>query len=125
MKLHDPDNTGLPAIEHSVKSPARRDPCPAVWRHRRRRPHTHRTRGTLALSSRDLAARLRDEGVPASDIALVATELERLAPLVGSVGDDTRSICVHPWTAELIARYEDKLYTLLMTTRGKVDGRCR
>lgn len=124
-KLHDPDNIGVPANEHTVKPPVRRDTCPAVWRHRRRRPQARRARGTLDYTSHDLAARLRDEGVPASDIAIVAAELERLVPLVGAAGDDMRSICVHPWTAELIARYGDKLCTLLMTNRGTMDEGCR
>jgi hypothetical protein len=123
MKLQHPDSIGITANNHSVKGAAVRDFCPAVRRHNRRHADLRRDRGKLDIASLDIAARLLAEGVPASDIYIVAAQVERCIPFVGAAGDDIRSMHVHPWTAELIERYGDKLCTLLMTTRGKVDPR--
>lgn len=82
-----------------------------------------RTRpGMLSARMPDVAARLRAEGVPAMEVSVVGVEVERCVRFIGQRGGDTLSITLHPWTDELIARYGDKLCTLLMTTRGKVDA---
>jgi hypothetical protein len=77
------------------------------------------------LSARmpDVAVRLVAEGVPPPETSVVAAEVERCIRLIGESGNDILSIALHPWTHELIERYGDKLCTLLMATRGKVDAR--
>jgi hypothetical protein len=83
-----------------------------------------RTRtGMLSARMPDVAVRLVAEGVPPMETSVVATEVERCIRFLGRNGNDSVSIVLHPWTQELIARYGDKLCTLLMTTRGKVDAR--
>lgn len=69
------------------------------------------------------AARLRDEGVPADDVQAVATQLNRILPFATTTGSDVAVVRLHPWTMELVARYGDKLASLFMTSRGKVETR--
>jgi hypothetical protein len=78
--------------------------------------------GKLDITTLDVAARLLAEGVPATDVYVVAAEVERCIRFVGDDGDDVVVVRLHPWTVELIDRYGDKLRCLLMTTRGKVDA---
>ncbi|HEX3067664.1 MAG TPA: hypothetical protein VHX14_03740 [Thermoanaerobaculia bacterium] len=94
--------------------------CASRWRHKHRRPRTQIERGTLAITTPGVAARLLAEGVPPGDIYMVAAEVERCIRLINAAGDDVLSIRLHPWTNELIRRYGDKLVTLTMTTRGRV-----
>lgn len=93
--------------------------CPAHRRHKHR-PRIQTERGTLAITTQEVAARLLAEGIPATDIYVVAAEVERCIRLINAPGDDVLSIHLSPGTHELIRRYEDKLVTLTMTTRGKV-----
>ena len=93
--------------------------CGSKRRHTRRRAHTGTRRGI----TRHVASRLRDEGVPPADLVIVAREVERCVSILDRSGDDAISLSLHPWTVELLARYGDKLRTLLMTTRRKVE-RC-
>lgn len=94
--------------------------CAAARRHKHRRPRIRFDSGKLDITTPDVAARLLAEGVPAADIYVVATEVERCIRFIATQGDDVLYIRIHAWTAELIRRYADKLPTLLMTTRGKV-----
>src|SRR4051794_34076563 len=89
--------------------------CASARRHRRRHVHA----GTLDIATLDVAARLLVEGVPATDVYVVAAEVERCVRILGNHGDDALFLRLHPWTVELIERYGDKLRCLLMTTRGK------
>jgi len=105
-----------PAVPHSFA-------CAATRRHKHRRAIVRQDGGKLDITTLDVAARLHTEGVPATDIHLVAAEVERCIRFVGDDGDDVVVLHLHPWTVELIDRYGDKLRCLLMTTRGKVDAR--
>jgi len=102
-----------PATRHSAA-------CAATRRHKHRRPCIRFDSGKLDITTADVAARLLAEGVPATDLYVVAAEIERCTRFIGDEGDDVLYIRLHPWTAELVRRYADKLPTLLMTTRGKV-----
>ncbi len=95
--------------------------CAASRRHKHRRPCRRPASGQLFITSLDFAARLLDEGVPDDDLDVVAAEVERCIRFVCDDGDDVLVVRLRPWTVELIGRYGDKLCTLLMTTRGKVD----
>jgi hypothetical protein len=70
-----------------------------------------------------VAARLRDEGVPAADIPAVATELKRVLPFATTTGSDVAVVRLHPWTMEILARYGGKIVCIFMTSRGKVEPR--
>ncbi|HKO57743.1 MAG TPA: hypothetical protein VJ276_17885 [Thermoanaerobaculia bacterium] len=94
--------------------------CAARRRRKHRRPRIQMERGTLAITTQEVTARLLDEGVPAADIHVVAAEVERCIGFIDAPGDDVFSIRLSPWAEELICRYRDKLVTLTMTTRGKV-----
>ena len=94
--------------------------CAAVWRHKHRGPRFRMGSGKLASTTLDVAARLLAEGVPAADLDVVAAEVERCIRFMNDDGDDVLYIRLHPWTLELVERYNDKLVSLLMTTRGKV-----
>lgn len=102
-----------PATRHSSA-------CAAARRHKHRRSRIRFDSGKLDITTPDVAARLLAEGVPAADIYVVAAEVERCIRCMREEGDDVLYIRIHPWTAELIRRYADKLPMLLMTTRGKV-----
>ena len=94
--------------------------CAAARRHKYRHPRTRMESGTLAITTPQVAARLSAEGVPATDIDVVAAEVERCIRFINEEGNDVLYLRLHPWTEELIRRYGDKLVTLTMTTRGKV-----
>jgi hypothetical protein len=94
--------------------------CAAARRHKHRRPRIRFESGKLDITTPDVMARLFAEGVPATDIYVVAAEVERCIRFINDEGDDVFYIRLHPWTEELIHRYRDKLVTLTMTTRGKV-----
>jgi hypothetical protein len=70
-----------------------------------------------------VAARLRDEGVPAEDVRAVATQLNFVLPFATTTGSDVAVVALDPWSIQLIARYGDKLASLFMTSRGKVETR--
>jgi hypothetical protein len=95
-------------------------PDAATWRHRA----TCRTRHPLNAGQRDgtspeIITRLLDEGVPIADVYYVAVETMRCITVMAD-GDDLDDP-LHPWTRELLARYDDKVACLFMSTRGKVD----
>lgn len=97
--------------------------CAAQRRHKRRRPRRASTSALLHAASPDVAARLLSEGVPEDEVREVASQLKCLLPVVTTTGCDVAYIRLHPWVHELIQRYGDKIGTILMTTRGKVDAR--
>jgi hypothetical protein len=68
-----------------------------------------------------VASRLRDEGVPATEVRTVARQLWRILPLLAREGTDEVTLPLLPWVLELIARYGDKLCTLFLTKREKVE----
>jgi len=70
-----------------------------------------------------VAARLRDEGVPAADTATVANELKRVLPFATTQGSDVAVVRLHPWTMEILARYGEKIVCIFMASRGKVEPR--
>lgn len=73
-------------------------------------------------TSPEVRQRLRDEGVPERFVCVVAAELHRCVELRrGPAGGRGMSIAIHPWTAEMLARLEDKVKTLFMTLRGRVN----
>lgn len=92
--------------------------CAAARRHKRRGDARRTAHGTLRPTSPDVRRRLLDEGVPSSDVKLVALEIERCIRFVSEGGDDIAVIRLHPWTHTILARYRDKVRTLFMSTRG-------
>lgn len=99
--------------------------CPAGTAARRHKYHrgTRRVKpGILRATTPDVARRLLDEGVPSNDVSVVAAEIERCIRFVGEIGDDVAVIPLHPWTHTILARYGDKVRTVLMSTRR---GRAR
>src|ERR1700682_1755987 len=93
--------------------------CAAQQRHKQRRAHRTSTSALLHQSSPDVAARPPSEGVPASEVREVASQLKSLLPIVTTTGSDVAFIRLHPWTAELLKRYTDKIQVIFMKTRGK------
>jgi hypothetical protein len=79
-------------------------------------PARRRSAGHLDVLSVELLNRFLDEGVPESDVLYVAAEtLHCLRDL--NAGDELPEQ-LHPWTWEILTRYNDKADTLFMTTRG-------
>jgi hypothetical protein len=52
----------------------------------------------------------------------VASEVARCVYFMGARGEERVGVRIGVWTEILLARYGDKLCTLLMTTRGKVEA---
>lgn len=73
--------------------------------------------GMLHPKSPDVAARLRDEGVPPQDIREVAMDLWRILPLMNTRGVELAYVRVHPWVAQLVERYGDKITSVFMPAR--------
>jgi hypothetical protein len=97
--------------------------CASNGRHRERHPSSTRGgRGLLDVAAPEVARRLQAEGVPASEIALVASEVARCVYLMGARGEERVAVRIGTWAEILLARYGDKLCTLLMTTRGRVEA---
>jgi hypothetical protein len=82
-------------------------------------PRTRR-RGELEVKNPQIKQRLMDEGVPEVEVVVVASQIKQCLPLLIR-GDDVAYVRLHPWTAELLARYGDKVQTIFWTTRGRVE----
>jgi hypothetical protein len=122
MTTYDPSSPNLPESTRSVKTdPAARPErppthhCATAKRHSQRRAHFQR--GMLDPKSPTVAARLRDEGVPPTEVRAVAMDLWRILPLMRTGGVEAACIRVHPWVGTLIERYADKIASLMMVTR--------
>ena len=95
-------------------------PDAATWRHQATcRKRHHARAGQLDVATPETIARLLDEGVPNADVYYVAAETMHCIAAIAN-GDDPDTP-LHPWTRELLARYDDKVTCLFMSTRGKVD----
>jgi hypothetical protein len=125
MTTYKPDGTSIPDTSTSVKTAASSErahaaaTCAAAQRHSQRSAHL--SRGMLDPASPVVAARLCNEGVPQSEVRAVAADLLRVLPLVRTSGVDIAYVHLHPWAAELVDRYRDKVAVLFLTTRGKVS----
>lgn len=77
------------------------------------------TGGGPDVFTSDIIARFLDEGVPEGDVLYVASETLGCAAAL-TAGDELPDH-LHLWTRRIIGRYADKLDSLFMAARGKVD----
>lgn len=99
-----------------------RSRCRSTRRHKDRRPPFASPSAREALldaHAPEVAARLRDEGVPQEQIRTVALELRRLVRFGPDEGHDVAYIRICPWSAELLTRYRDKVMCIFMKTRRR------
>ena len=82
------------------------------WRQHRR----PRAAGRLDVRSNEVLSRFLDEGVPEADVLYVAAETLRCVRDL-KAGDELPDE-LHPWTREVLARYEDKVASLFFTLGG-------
>jgi hypothetical protein len=83
------------------------------WRQPRCRS---RAAGRLDLLSNEVLGRFLDEGVPEANVLYVAVETQRCVRDL-KAGDELPDE-LHPWTWEILSRYEDKVESLFLTVSG-------
>jgi hypothetical protein len=86
----------------------------SAWRQGCRQPR--RTAGRLDILNSEVLGRFLDEGVPEADALYVAAETRRCVRDL-EAGEELPEE-LHPWTREILARYEDKVASLFFTLGG-------